>query len=147
MQLEIWGTAPAYQLNILEVKINNLLRSIYGIYRQNGIPIMGTQEMFRTFNLLRLGSLFKLRLYKFLRALLDGRLPELYDILLRPYLVHHRYVTRGGRFRHPNLSCEIERRFLSYQLIVLYEQLPNEVFENTVPMSLSVLKQFLITTQ
>ena len=147
MHLEIWGAAPAYQLNMLEIKLNNLLRSIFGIYKENGIPIMGAQEMYGTFSILRLGSLFKLRLFRLLYALLDGRYPELYDILLRPYLVHHTYATRRGLFRHPNLTCEIERRFLSHQLIILLEQLPSEVFGNSLAVSLSSLNRFLLNTQ
>ena len=65
LHLEIWGAAPAYQINILEVKMNNLLRLIFGIHRENGIPTMGAEEMYRTFRILRLGSLFKLRLLNY----------------------------------------------------------------------------------
>ena len=138
--LEIWGSAPTYQLNVLEVKINNLLRTVFGIYRQNGIPSMGTQEMYRTFSMLKLGSFHKLKLFKLLHALLGGRIPQLYEILLNPYHNQHNYATRGNIFRHPGLTCEIERRFLSHQLITLLEQLPSHLFESSLSSSLRFFK-------
>ena len=81
--------------------------------------------MYNTNSILRLKSIFQVRLFKFLRALLDGRIPDLYDLLLRPYIAHHNYGTRGVRFRHLSLTCEVERRFLSHQLIIMHEQLPD----------------------
>ena len=147
LHLEIWGSAPIYLLNTLETKMNNLLRIIFGIYRVNGIPTMGTREMYNTNRILRLKSIYQLRLFKFLRALLDGRIPELYDLLLRPYIAHHNYGTRGGQFRHPNLTCEIERRFLSYQLIIMYEQLPDHFFVNLLSPSLRSFRQYLLNIQ
>ena len=89
LHLEIWGAAPAYLMNMLDVKINNLLRVIFGIYRVGGIPVMRTQDMYRTNNILRLSSIYKLKLFKLLRGLLDGRHPELYDILLSPFANQH----------------------------------------------------------
>ena len=145
--LEIWGSAPTYQLNILEVKINNLLRTIFGIYRLNGRPTMGAQEMYSTYGMLKLGSLHKLKLFKLLHALLDGRIPQLHEILLNPYYNHHNYATRGNIFRHPSLTCEIERRFLSHQLITLHEQLPSDLFESSLSSSLRFLNQRLLDTQ
>ena len=147
LHLEVWGAAPAYQLNMLEIKVNNLLRLVFDIHRQNGIPTMGTQEMYDTFNILRLGSLFKLRLFKLLHALLNGKYPELFAMLLQPYLIPHNYGTRRGIFRHPALTCEIERRFLSHQLILLYEQLPEALFESSMPVCLNIVKTFLLDTQ
>ena len=147
LHLEIWGAAPAYQINILEVKMNNLLRLIFGIHRENGIPTMGAEEMYRTFRIFRLGSLFKLRLFKLLYSLLTGKCPELFQILLQPYVIPHSYSTRRGLFRHPNITCEIERRFLSHQLIILYEQLPIGVFERSFSSSIAVVQRFLMNNQ
>ena len=127
--------------------MNDLLRSIFGIFRVNGVPSMGTQEMYKSFSILRLGSLYKLYLFKLLRALLDGRNPELFDVLLRPYYTSHNYVTRGGIFRHPHLTCEIERRYLSHQLIILYEQLPDNVLLNSLPRSVRLFKRSLLDAQ
>ena len=147
LHLEIWGAAPAYQINMLGIKINNLLRSIFGIHRVNGIPTMGADEMYRTFGMMRLGSLFKLKLFKLLYSLLTGRCPDLFQVLLQPYVTSHSYATRGGLFRHPNITCEIEKRFLSYQLITLYEQLPDGVFDRSLSASSALVRQFLMNNQ
>ena len=147
LHLEIWGSSPAYQINILEIKMNNLLRIIFGIFRLNGVPTMSTHRMYNTFGILRFRSLFKLSLFKLLRALIDGRNPELFNILLRPYLISHNYGTRGGRFRHPHLTCEIERKFLPHQLILLYEELPGVLFENSISCSIRSFKQSLLDNQ
>ena len=147
LHLEIWGSAPAYLLNMLEIKMNNLLRVVFGIYRDGGIPVMGTREMYSTYGILRLKSMYNFKLFKLLRSLAHGCLPELYDILLRPYITSHGYETRRNTFRHPNLTCEIERRFLSYQLIVLNELLPPHLFENSLSSSLRQLRRHLLSTQ
>ena len=60
---EIWGSAPACQLRKLEPKINNLLRLIFGIHSINGIPTMGASDMYTNFNILRLKSHFKLKVF------------------------------------------------------------------------------------
>lgn len=147
LHLEIWGAAPTYQINSLGVKISNLLRVIYGIRRENGIPIMGAGEMYKTFGQLRVESLYKLRLFKLLYSLLNGKCPEMFHDLLQPYIVNHNYATRRGIFRRPNVTCEIERRFLSYQLVVLHDQLPDGVFEGSLSAALVVVKRFLMNNQ
>ena len=147
LHLEIWGSAPAYLMNMLEVKINNLLRVVFGIYRDGGIPVMRAHDMYRTYDILRLKCIYKLKLFKLLRSLMDGRHPELYNILLRPYINPHDYATRSNTFRHPNLTCEIERRFLSHQLIILHELLPQHLFENSFSSSVRHLRRHLLATQ
>ena len=147
LHLEIWGLSPACQTNILEVKINNLLRIVFGVSRLNGVPTMGTHLMYKTFCVFRFRSLFKLSLFKLLRTLIDGRNPELFNILLRPYLTSHNYGTRGDRFCHPHLTCEIERRFFPHQLIILYEELPGVLLENSVSCSIRLFKQSLLDNQ
>ena len=147
LHLEVWGSAPAYLLDALEVKINNALRTVFGILRRNGIPEMGACEMYRHFGLLRLRSHFKLKIFKLLRSLIDGRLPDLYDILLLPYRVRHGYSTRNRTYSHPNLSCEVERRFLPYQLITLYEELPAHMTNESLARAVRMLKGDLLLQQ
>ena len=82
-----------------------------------------------------------------MRQLLVGRFPELYDLLLRPYHCTHNYRTRGGMFRHPDLTSEIERRFLPHQMILLYENLPPPLLDNTIPSALRKYKELLLEEQ
>ena len=115
----ICGSAPACQMDRLFKRANNLLRMILGIHWENGRPLVGTNELYKTLGILELNSLYKLCIFKFLRQLLDRRNPDLYDMLLRPYLSNHNYGTRGNVFRHPALVCEMERKFLPHQMIIM----------------------------
>ena len=119
----IWGSAPSYLGVSLSVRLNSLLRCIKGVTWANWRPLISTDELYTSLGILKVPSLYRLQLFKLLRKLLDGKHPEFYDLLLRPYLSVHPYETRGGRFRHPHLVCEIERRFLPHQLVILYEEL------------------------
>ena len=95
----------------------------------------------------RVNSTFKYCLFKLARQLLDGRLPEFFHILLEPHISHHTYGTRGGRFRHPALVSEVERRFLPHQLISLYDSLPDELLTQNLTTSLRNFKSFLLNSQ
>ena len=145
--LVIWGSAPNCHLVRLNSRINNMLRMILGVQWLDGVPLLGTREMYRRLKLLRLNSLYKYNLFKFMRQLLVGRFPELYDLLLRPYHCTHNYRTRGGMFRHPDLTSEIERRFLPHQMILLYENLPPPLLDNTIPSAFRKYKELLLEEQ
>ena len=133
----IWGSAPACQMERLFKRVNNLLRRILRIHWVNERPLVGTNELYKTLGIFNLNSLYKLCIFKFLRQLLDGRNPDLYDMLLRPYLSNHNYGTRGNVFRHPAFVCEIDRRFLPHQMIILYEDLPQEILNNSITSSVT----------
>ena len=113
----------------------------------DGRPTVGTSQMYRSNNILNVSSMFKLNLLKLLRNLLDGNMPEFYRILMGPYESQHLYGTRGGRFRHPLLSCEIERRALPHQLITLFESLPSSFLVARYAPSLRLYRSELIEKQ
>ena len=81
----VWGSAPSCHMSSLSVRLNNLLRVIFGIRWTNGRPSVSTDNMYEENNILKLGNIFKLNLFKLLKQLLDGKLPELFNILLHPY--------------------------------------------------------------
>ena len=108
---------------------------------------MGTDEMYRELGLLKLNNIYKLNLYKLLRLLLDGELPEFWELLLARYTTTHAYNTRQVRFRHPNIVCEVERRALSYQLIMLLEEMPPMILEMNLLSSLKQFKKILLAEQ
>ena len=143
----VWGSAPPSHLKCLTVRVNNLLRTILGVTWENGRPSMGTNEMYRETGLLKLSNIYKLNLYKFLRLLLDGQLPEFWELLMAKYITAHDYNTRQIRFRHPNIYSEVERRALSYQLIMLLEELPPTVLEMSFQSSIRQFKRALLASQ
>ena len=122
LHIELWGAAPEWHISKLRVKQNNLLRAILNMEVVSGVLQQRTIDMRNNLGLLTLNNLFKLYLIKFLSLLLKGDLPIFYDLLLRPLLPNHRYGTRTGRFRHPLIVCEVERRAVAHQLILIYDE-------------------------
>ena len=143
----VWGSAPPSHLKSLVVRINNLLRIILGVTWNNGRPSMATKDMYKELGLLQLQNIFKINLYKLLRPLVDGELPEFWDLLLSKYITQHGYNTRRIRFRHPNITCEIERRGLSYQLITMLEEMPSNILEMSSRSSIKQFKKLLLAGQ
>ena len=63
------------------------------------------------------------------------------------YVTRHEYNTRGVRFRHPNIVCELERRTLSYQLVLMLDNLPSYCLETNFKTSLRHFKRALLEEQ
>lgn len=143
----VWGSAPECHLKNLTVRINNLLRIILGIVRVNGRPTMSNSELYKQLGLLNLKSVYQYNLFKLLRLLLDGKLPEFWNILLSEHVTSRVYNTRQLRFRHPALVCEVERRALPHQLILLHEHIPRNILELTFTSSLKAFKKSLLDSQ
>ena len=118
-----------------------------GVIRINGRPTVSNNDLYKQLGFLKLSSVFKYTLFKFLRILVDGKLPEFWNILMSEHTVPHAYNTRQLRFRHPALVCEVERRFLSHQLILLYESVPRNILEMNSNASVKKFKQSLMDTQ
>ena len=59
-----------------------------------------------------------------------GNLPYFYNTLLRPLESDHNYNTRTNTFRHPRITCEVERRSIAHQIVLLQEAVPPEIFND-----------------
>ena len=104
--------------------------------------------MYNNLGFLTVDNLYKFHLCKFLNLLLNGSLPSLYSLLLRPLLSTHSYRTRGSRFRHPLVTCEIERRAVAHQLILLYDELDPDFCDSLdIHRVLRKYKRFLLSEQ
>ena len=139
--------APPSHLRILVIRLNNILRTILGVIWVNNRPVVSNQELYRELNELRLNNIFKLNLYKLLRLLLDGELPEFWQWLLANHVSHHDYNTRRVRFCHPHITSEVERRALSYRLILMLEELPLDILEINFKASFKRFKCVLLEEQ
>ena len=62
LHIEIWGSSPYVHMSKLDIKINNLLRTIMGIQSIDGRPVVGTSDMYRQFEVLRLENVYRLRM-------------------------------------------------------------------------------------
>ena len=150
MHIEIWGAAPAVHVSKLDIKINMLLRSILGVRYVEGRPTLDTTSMYKQLGILRLKSVFKLRLFSLLASLLNGSRPELFELLLSPYLRTHNHRTRNRMFRVPLVSGEVERRAPSYQMIKLYDDIPARfctIDGNTLNKLVRDFKKYLFSIQ
>ena len=148
LHIELWGASPGWHLNSLIIKQNKLLRSVLGVKVINGIPIMHTADMYRELNILNLKNLFKLYLFKFLVLMQRGFLPDFYDLLLRPLERNHDYNTRSNSLRHPMLTCEVERRAIAHQVVIVRESFPPDLLLEATPGALfRRFKKFLLDRQ
>ena len=118
-----------------------------GVTWENGRPSMSNNDLYKRMNVLRLENIFKFNLFKLLRLLLDGKLADFWEILLADYVAPHSYNTRQIRFRHPDISTEVERRALSYQLIIMLEELPPNILEVDFNTSIRKFKKILLSMQ
>ena len=100
LHIEIWGAAPAVHMSRLNVKINMLLRSIMGVMYIGGTPNLDTTSMYNQLGILKLKNVFQLRLYSLLVSLLNGSLPDFFNLFLAPYLTAHNFATRGRMLEH-----------------------------------------------
>ena len=147
LHIVLWGKAPEVYLNKVKVKQNKLLRAILNIEIVNGVPQQRSMAMYNNLRLLTVENLFKYQLFRFLNSLLNGTLPSFYNLLLRPLLSNHSYSTRARRFRHPLVVCEVERRAVAHQLVLMYEDVDSDIFDINTPKALKKYKRFLLSEQ
>lgn len=147
--VEIWGAAPNRHLEKVQIKQNKLLRAMLGVRIIDYIPEVHTADMYRSTKILKIRSIFKYYLFKFLANILQGHLPYFYDSLLRPLEVHHRYGTRHHSFRQPFITNEVVRRSVSPQMVTLFNSLPQQIDILTVPVhkALKMYKRILWNSQ
>ena len=147
LHIEIWGASPDTHIKKLQIRQNKLLRAILGIGLENGIPAVRTKDMYAGLGVLTLKNLFKLKVFRLLASLLNGQLPLFYDLLLRPLLSNHGYNTRTGDFRHPLLVCEVERRAIAHQLVILHDETPSEFYDMSLKKAARHFKRHLLNSQ
>ena len=148
LNIEIWGASPNYHLDKLVIKQNTLLRIILRIPFESGRPVVGTMEMYRSLGVLTLRNLFRLQLFKFMILILNGCVPFFYNLLLQPLCVTHNYSTRAGAFRHPLISCEVERRSIASQLIMMHEEVNADMYVNmSIACAIRKYKKYLLSRQ
>lgn len=147
LHIVLWGKAPEVHLNKLRVKQNKLLRAILNVEMVNGVPQRGSMSMYNELGLLTVDNLFKYQLFRFLNSLLNGNMPSFYNLLLRPLLSSHNYSTRARRFRHPLVACEVERRAVAHQLVLMYDEIDFNFLSLNIHGALSQYRRFLLSEQ
>ena len=147
LHIVLWGTAPEVYMSKLRIKQNKLLRAILNVEVVNGIPQQRSMAMYNNLGLLTISNLFRFQLFRFLNLLLNGSLPSFYNLLLRPLLSNHNYGTRTRRFRHPLVVCEVERRAVAHQLVLMYDAIGDDFYNYSIQKALKQYKRFLLSEQ
>ena len=90
--------------------------------------------VYRNINVLTGQNIFQLQLFKFLMYVLYED-PQFYNLLLRPLETTHAYRTRGGTYRQPMLTCEVQRRGVVNQLVLKLSEANINEFTNLHPQA------------
>ena len=144
----MWGSAPNWDINKIVVKQKKLLRALQGVQVIGGIPVMATDDMYKSLKMLKVKNIYQLYLFKFMIMMLNGLLPYFYEKLLRPLISNHSYNTRSNIYRQPLLTTEIDRRSFTNQLVHLHESLSPEMFVNiSVKSAVRKYKKLLLLNQ
>ena len=145
LHIEIWGAAPEQYISKLSIKQNKLLRAILNVLIINGRPMYPTINMYRDLKVLTTKCIFKLQLFKFLLRMLKGSLPSFYNLLLNPLLTTHQYQTRGGNYRHPLITSEVERRAVAHQIIILMESVEiNDFLDLSMTVAVNKYREMML---
>lgn len=87
-----------------------------------GNPSLRHWKCIEIYGVLILRNLSKLQLFRFIVNVITDNMPYFLNVLLRPHLPTHIYHTRTRAFRHPLIICELVRRAITHQMVLLHYQ-------------------------
>ena len=134
----IWGGVPESNLKDIKIAINKILRSITKVRcDHNNIPLVSTNEMYKSVSLMKFDDVYRFFLLKFVQNVFY-RNTDLFQEFYAPLLPSHSYGTRGVRINLPSVRVEVEKRFAIFQSCRLINELPEEFMEPQSHGSLKV---------
>ena len=90
-EITTWGTADQSKKHEIEVKINNIVRTI-----TRNKKFTHVSHLYQNLNLLKLNDIYKLELAKFMHKLYNNNLPIVLQIRFTKIEKIHTYVPRGS---------------------------------------------------
>ena len=134
----IWGGVPVANIRNIKTTMNKILRSILKVkHDENNIPLMQTNEMYKSLNLLKYENIYEYFLLNFAHLVLYGS-NDLFEEYLMPLLPHHQYNTRNIRINLPVIRLQVEKQSTVFQVCKLINELPEHLI---VPQSRLSLKR------
>jgi hypothetical protein len=134
----VWGGVSSNKLKPISTQINSILRTILKVkYDSNRIPLMSTNCMYRALSLLKLEDIHRYFILKFCHYAFFVDTFS-YNRFFATLVPTHDYGTRGNRLNFPPVRLEIEKSFIIFQIVKLYNALPDYL---TSPMSPLQLKR------
>ena len=117
--------------------LNKILRTILKVKFENYIPLLRTDEMYRTLNLLKFDDIYR---YFLLRFINDAQYKNIvfYEKYFAPLVPAHRYETRGVKINLPDARLDAEKHGTIFNCCKLINELDESFF---VPQSKQKLKK------
>ena len=125
--ISIWGGVLDANIRNIKTTMNKILRSILKVkHDENNIPLIQTNEMYKSLNLLKYENIYEYFLLNFAHLVLYGSY-NLFEKYLMPLLPHHQYSTRNIRIILPVICLQVEKQSTIFQVCKLINELPEHL--------------------
>ena len=132
----IWGGVTEANVRNIKTTLNKILRCILNVkYDENNIPLMPTNDMYKTLHFLKFEDVYKYFLLTFMQFVICKN-EDLFDRHLRPLIPQHPYGTRRTRINLPNVRLQIEKQFAIFQMCKIFNELPEYITDSQSRQSL-----------
>ena len=134
----IWGGVRENNLRNIKIGLNKILRHILRVKcDENNVPLMSTNEMYKSLHLLKFDDIYKFFLLKFIHYAFYQNCD-----IFRKYFSHllpaHNYRTRGSTIHLPLVRIEVEKQATIFQCCKVINEVPDYLLE---PQSPGVLRR------
>ena len=127
-----WGASPQIKVNNIKVTINNILRIILNVKRNEfNIPLMSNAEMYLELKFLKFDDVYKYFLCKLVRNCRSHH-HFLFDQYYSPYEPLNIHNTRNNKFNLPLVKTETLKRLPIFQSIKAFNELPDNLSDENI---------------
>ena len=134
----IWGGVRENSLKDIKIGMNKILRHILSVKcDDNNVPLMSSNEMYKTLKLLKFDDIYKFFLLKFIHYALYQNC-DIFRIYFSHLLPAHNYRTRGSNINLPSVRLEVEKQATIFQCCKVINEVPHHLLE---PQSPGMLKK------
>ena len=134
----IWGGVRESNLKNIKIGMNKILRHVLGVrYDENNVPLMSSNEMYKSLKLLKFDDIYKFFLLKFVHYAYYQNC-DIFRIYFSHLLPTHNYCTRGNNINLPSVRLEVEKQGTIFQCCKVINEVPHYLLE---PQSPGMLKK------
>ena len=119
--ITIWGTASQNQVHEIEVRLNNIIRTITCSKKFAHVT-----KLYKKLNFLKIKDVYKLELAKFMHKLFSNKLPEMFQNSFTKIGNIHNYETRNNitaNYFLPRASKKTGHKKLQYRGVKLWNEI------------------------
>ena len=139
-----WGTAHQHKLREIEVKLNNIVRTITKNKKFSHVTFF-----YKKLNFLKLKNVYKLELAKFMHKFFHNKLPHVFETKFIKLINIHFHETRKSNLsnyflsRVNIISCQHK---LNYRGVKLWNEIRDELKNKSFNQFKTQIKNLLINT-